>query len=94
VFSGVFDVRTAETSTFAFDTADLAVTRTDGTPIQTVMALSNLTPKTGWTSFEVTLPPGLSGQTIRVRVTSSNDFVDFTSFFFDSFAIVATHGCP
>src|SRR5690606_30796050 len=46
VLTGYYEVRTGEapTETTAFDTASIALTRTDGTPIQVVRALSNLTP--------------------------------------------------
>lgn len=94
VLTGQFDVRTAETDTVAFDTAQFAVTQTNGTPIVTILNLSNLTPKTGWTPINHTFTQNLSGQTIRIRMTSSNDFLDATSFYFDSLSLVAVHGCP
>ncbi len=95
VLTGFFDVRTTEpASTTAFDTAALAVTTTSATPIVTILTASNLTPKTDWTPISFTFAQNLSGQTVRLRMTSSNDISDPTSFFFDSFALTATHGCP
>jgi hypothetical protein len=96
VLTGVFDVRTSEdpSATFPFDTASLTVTQTNGTPIVTILSLSNLTPKTDWTPISFTFAQNLSAQTVRLRMTSSNDFSLPTSFFFDTFALTATHGCP
>jgi hypothetical protein len=93
VLTGFYDVRTAETATTAFDTARLVVTKTDGTTIATVLSLSNLTPKTAWTTFAHAFSQDLSGQTVRIRITSTNDDVDVTSFFFDSLSLLATRGC-
>ena len=93
VLTGFYDVRTGETGTTAFDTAKLVVTKTDGTTIATVLSLSNLTPKTTWTTFAHAFSQNLSGQTVRIRITSTNDELDPTSFFFDSLSLLATRGC-
>jgi hypothetical protein len=96
VLSGYYDVRTQEstTATTAYDTASLGVTQTNGTPIVTILALSNLTPKTAWTLFNHTFAQNLSGQTVRLRMTSTNDPSLVSSFYFDTFTLTATHGCP
>ncbi|HEY5926733.1 MAG TPA: hypothetical protein VIV11_33835 [Kofleriaceae bacterium] len=95
VLTGMYDVRTGEpASTTAYDTAKLVITEMDGTVIATVLSLSNLTPKTAWTMFGHAFTQNLSGKTVRVRLTSSNDILDPTSFFFDSLALTATSGCP
>lgn len=96
VLTGVHDVRTNESSgsTTAYDTASVSLTQTDGTPIATALAVSNLTPKTTWTPFNHTFAQDLSGQTVRVRFTSKNDSSYTTSFFFDTLALTAIHGCP
>jgi hypothetical protein len=94
VLTGQFEVRTGETDPTAFDTASLSVTQTDGTPIATILSLSNLTPTTAYTPINFTFPMNLSGQTIRIVMTTSNDFFLATSFYFDTFSLVATHGCP
>ena len=94
VLTGYYYVATNETSTStAYDTATLLVTRTDGSTIQAVRSFSNLTATTGWTAFSHTFSQDLSGQTIRVRMSSKNDFLDATSFWFDTLALTAT-GCP
>ena len=92
--TGMYDVRTSEApTTIAYDTAALVITELDGTPIVTVLSASNLTPKTTWTMFGHAFTQNLAGKTVRVRITSTNDFSDPTSFFFDSLALTATHGC-
>jgi hypothetical protein len=73
---------------------DRAGGRYGGATIATILALSNLTPQTAWMPFEFTVAQNLSGQTVRLRVTSSNDGAYPTSFFFDTLALTATHGCP
>jgi hypothetical protein len=93
VLTGFYDVRTGELGTTAFDTAKLVVTKTDGTTIATVLSLSNLTAKTTWTTFAHAFSQNLSGQTVRIRITSTNDELDPTSFFFDSMSLLATRGC-
>jgi len=94
VLTGMYDVRTAEApSTTAYDTAKLVITELDGTVIVTVLSLSNLTPKTAWTAIGHAFTQNLAGKTVRVRLTSTNDELDPTSFFFDSLALTATHGC-
>jgi len=95
--TGFYAVVTSETLGIAFDTADIALTKTDGTPIEDVEPLSNLTTPVGaWTPFDhvVTNIAGLSGTTVRIRMTSTCDDTDETDFFFDTFALTATHGCP
>ncbi len=95
VLTGFYEVRSSEsvTDTNVYDTASLAVTQTTGTLIVTVNSFSNRTPTTTWTAINHTFAQNLSGQTIRLRMTSSNDFLNATSFYFDSLALNATH-CP
>lgn len=96
VLAGQHGVRTDEpTSTTAYDTATVALTQTNGTPIATVKSLSNVAPlPTVWTAFNHTFTQNLSGQTVRLRITSTNDPAYTTSFYFDTLALTATHGCP
>jgi hypothetical protein len=101
VLSGHYDVRTTESGTSQtqgsstpYDTAKLVVQKTDGTTIATVLSLSNLTAKTTWTAFTHTFTQDLSGQPVRIKLTSANDHAYPTSFYFDSFALLATGGCP
>jgi hypothetical protein len=95
VLTGYYIVGTQEsaTATIAYDTASLAITQTNGTQIVAVNSFSNLTPAAAWTAINFTVPQNLSGQTIRLRITSSNDDSFVSNFFFDSFALNATH-CP
>jgi hypothetical protein len=79
--------------TGVYDTASVAITQTNGTPIVTVNSYSNRTPLTVWTQATHNVAQNLSGQTVRLRVTTSNDFALATSFYFDSFNLTATH-CP
>lgn len=93
-FTGFFAVRTDETAGTAYDTAAVSLTQPGGAPIAAILELSNLTPEAAWAPFDHALSQDLSGQTVRLRLTSSNDPVRPTSFFFDSLALTAIHGCP
>lgn len=93
--TGFYEVRTAESpgDLTVYDTGSIGFTQTNGTPIATVNSFSNITPTTAWTAINYTFPQTMSGQTIRLRMQSSNDIINPTSFYFDSFALNATH-CP
>lgn len=95
VLTAYYEVRSGEDpiETTVFDSAAIDVTQPNGTPIVTVRALSNLTPTTAWTMVTHTFTQNLSGQTIRVRMTSTNDFFRATSFYFDTLSLRALH-CP
>ena len=95
VLTGMYDVRTSEApSTTEFDTAKVYVTELDGTLIETALTASNVAPKTAWTMFGYAFTQNLAGKTVRVRISSTNDELDPTSFYFDSLALTATSGCP
>jgi len=91
VLTGYYEVRTSETTTSVYDSAQVALTQPNGTPIQVVTSVTNLTPTTAWTTVSHTFSQNLSGQTVRVRLTSTNDVTDATSFYFDTFALTATY---
>lgn len=93
VLTGYYEVRTSETTAILYDTASFDLTMTNGTPIQNLRSLSNLTPTTAWTAITHTFTQNLAGQTVRLRMTSSNDFLNVTNFFFDTLSLRATH-CP
>jgi hypothetical protein len=95
VLTGYYTVGTSEDpNDFPYDTASVDLLRTDGTPIEAVLSLSNLT-NTGavWTAMAHTFTTNVSGQTVRLRLTSTNDITNATNFFFDTLALTATH-CP
>jgi hypothetical protein len=86
-----YDVRTSETGTTVYDRADVSLLKTDGTPLESVIQLTNATPKTAWTALSKTFTGNYSGQTVRLRFTSTNDIISATSFYFDTFALTATY---
>lgn len=93
VLTGMHDVRTSETGAAVRDTAEIAFVKLDGTPIEVALATDNTKPKTAWTQFTHTVTAELSGQTVRLRLKTHNDNVadTATSFYFDTFTLVATH---
>ena len=98
VLSGYYQVLTDETSGGVYDSATVALSLTSGAVIATALQVSNLTPLTTWAQFHSTVAStgaqDLSGLTVRVRFSSRNDGAKPTSFFFDTIALTATHGCP
>ena len=89
--TGYYEVRTGETGSTVYDSAQLAITQTNGTPIETVKSWTNAAPTTAWTAFSYNVAANLSGQTVRVRFTTSNDYSNATSFYFDTFSVTATY---
>jgi hypothetical protein len=93
LLSGFYEVRTGETAATAIDTASIAFVQTNDTPIAVVQALDNTKKTTTWTTlnFAVTNAPSLSGMTIRLKMTSTNTATLFTSFWWDTLSLKATH---
>jgi hypothetical protein len=89
--TGYYAVGTQETGTIVYDTGQVGLTQTNGTPIETAIALSNVTAVGTWTTLDKIFTPNLSGQTIRLRFTSTNDDSFVTNFFFDTLALTATY---
>ena len=75
----------------AYDTAQVALVQTNGTPIETVLSQSNLTTTQAWTAIDKTFTANLSGQTVRLRFTSTNDDSFVSNFYFDTLALTATY---
>jgi hypothetical protein len=93
VMTGYWIAGTSETGTTVLDTATVDLTQTNGTPIETALALSNLTSSGTYVPFTHTFTSNLSGQTVRVRMTSTNSVDNSTGFIFDTLSLKATH-CP
>lgn len=93
--TGFYIVGTNESAmeTIAYDTFRLDVIQPNGTPIENVLTLSNLTPVATFTAFSKTLTTNVAGQTIRLRATSTNDDTFHTNFFLDTLSLKATY-CP
>lgn len=91
--SGFYEVRTGETVATAVDTGSLSFTDTANAPIAVIQALDNTKKTTTWTTinFAVTNAPMYSGMTIRLRMTSTNNGTLFTSFWWDTLSVKATH---
>jgi hypothetical protein len=85
-----------------YDTAVVELTQTDGTPISPSLQLNNTDDQNDhsshnpppWQTFSLTFDAAaLSGTTVTVNMTSSNDYSNYTSFAFDTLALTATY-CP
>ena len=90
VITGFYDVRTGETGTTPYDDATVALVSTGGAVIEQVQAFSNAAPTTTWTAINKPVTANIAGQTVRLRLTSNNDFTAATSFYFDTLAVSAT----
>lgn len=94
VITGYKQVATSETTTGVYDTASLDLLQTNGTPIENVDSLTNNSgTNNAWVAFTHTFTTVPAGQTVRVRMTSSNDYSNTTTFLFDTLSLKATH-CP
>ncbi|HUS31513.1 MAG TPA: hypothetical protein VMZ53_23570 [Kofleriaceae bacterium] len=91
VFTGFYDVRTSETGTTVYDRGTVSLTKTDGTPLETIASLSNAAPTAAWTAVSKTFSGNYSSQTVRLKFTTTNDVINATSFYFDTFALTATY---
>lgn len=91
VLTGYYAIGTEETGSTPYDTAQVGLTQTNGTPIETAIALSNANAVGTWTAFSKTFTSNLSGQTVRLRFTTTADDSYNTNFFFDTFALTATY---
>ncbi len=78
---------------YPYDTASVDLIQTNGTPIENAQSLSNQTSAAAWTAYSHTFTHNVSGQTVRLRFTSTNDITNLTNFFFDTISVSATH-CP
>jgi hypothetical protein len=94
VLTGYYVVGTNETGTTVYDTASVDLQQTNGSPIENVMSLNNTTTTaSAWQPFSHTFTANVSGQAVRLRITSTNDITLGTNFFFDTLSLKATH-CP
>lgn len=95
VLTGYYVVGTNETTTTAAnDTGHVDLLQTNGVPIENVLSLSNLTVTgSSWLLFTHTFTTIPAGQTVRLRITSTNNQTLGTNFFFDTLSLKATH-CP
>lgn len=91
LFTGYYLVGTAETSTSVHDTAQIGLIQTNGTPIETIRSFDNTSAIPLWTAMTYTVTSNLSGQTVRLRLTSTNDVLNVSSFYFDTLALTATY---
>ncbi|MBA3501626.1 MAG: hypothetical protein H0T65_14775 [Deltaproteobacteria bacterium] len=94
VVSGFYLVGTTEPAgTTAFDTFNVDLVQTNGTVIENVLTLSNLSAVGTFTAFSKNITANVAGQTVRLRGTSINDNLYRTNFFVDSLSFKSTQ-CP
>lgn len=84
-------VGTQETGTTVYDRGYVDLLKTDGTPLESVIQLTNATTNSAWAPLSKTFTGNYSGQTVRLRFTSTNDIDGVTNFFFDTVALTATY---
>ena len=83
-------VGSQETGTTVYDRGYVDLLKTDGTPLESVQQMTNATTNSAWAAFTKTFAGNYSGQTVRLRFTSTNDDFNVTNFFFDTIALTAT----
>ena len=81
----------------AYDAAVVELTDGAGTVFATALAVDNTTPTVAWTPLTYTVDPAVvaarAGTTIQLRMRTSNDFSNATSFYFDTASLTAL-ACP
>lgn len=92
VLTGFYEVRTGESGATVYDTGKAEITTTAGTSIEVIKALDNAQKTTTWTSLDhpFTNLAQMKGQTVRVHLTTTNDGLNATSFYFDTLHLNAT----
>lgn len=90
VLTGFYEVRTGETGTAIYDRGSLDLVSTTGTVIEPIQAFTNAAPTTTWTAINKTITANVKGTTVRLRMTSSNDFTAASAFYFDTMVLNAT----
>jgi len=93
VLSGYYEVRTSETGATIYDRGSLNLTTTTGALIEAIASYDNTHPTTSWTVLNHSFGSASAGQTVRLYFTTTNDFSNETSFFFDSLSLQAM-ACP
>lgn len=88
--TGFYHVITGETGATVYDRGNIDLATTAGTTIEAIMAFDNAHATTGWTAFNKTFTQSVAGMTVRVKMTSTNDGLNATSFYFDTLALNAT----
>jgi hypothetical protein len=95
VLTGYYAIGTTEDPNDAvYDTESFDLIQTNGTPIENIQSVSNLTiTGNAWVAFSHTFTSIPAGQTVRLRITSTNDIINASSFLYDTLSLKATH-CP
>jgi len=87
--AGFYEVRTQELFG-VYDRAKIELVQTTGTLIQLAFAVDNNGSTTAWTPLAFNFSSPHAGATIRLRLSTTSDSTDSTSFFFDSLSVTAT----
>lgn len=88
--TGYYHVITGETGATVFDRGNIDLTTTAGTTIEAIMAFDNAHATGAWTAFSKTFTQTIAGTTVRLKMKSTNDVLNATSFYFDTLALNAT----
>ena len=97
--SGFYEVRSSDSTTVAVDTGSIAFVQTNDSPIAVAQSLDNTKRTTTWTTinYAVSNAETLSGMTIRLKMTTTNNAANptaptgLTSFWWDTLSVKATH---
>jgi hypothetical protein len=90
-FDGYYWVGTQEFTSGVYDNATVELVTTSGTSIQSIKTFDDDHTTTAWTAFSKTITANVAGQTVRLRLTSNNDDLYPTNFYFDTFQLSATY---
>jgi hypothetical protein len=89
-FTGYYQVLTAETGATVFDRGRADLVMPSGTAIESLASLDNAHPASTWTTISHPIAASIAGQTVRLKLSSTNDVLNASSFYFDTLALTAT----
>jgi hypothetical protein len=84
--SGQLWIATQETAG-DFDTFSLSIRSTSGVLLENLLLRTNQDSSGSWVPFQVSASGNYAGTTVRLFLTSTNDFSFSTSFFFDTLSV-------
>ncbi len=88
--TGFYYVVTGETGATVYDRGTIDLVSTAGTTIEAIQAFTNAGAVGAWTAFNHPFTATVAGQTVRLKMSSTNDILNATSFYFDTLALTAT----
>ena len=89
-FTGFYQILTGETGVTPYDHGYAELQSTSGAVIDTLASYDNSQAVSAWTAISHPIAANVAGQTVRIKLRSTNDYLNASSFYFDTLALTAT----